>query len=153
MADFKDITERATDFFDILPPDWQDVIVPVWDLYRNLAQVYVLEDHGRICAGGIIFFGMPPDMDHFRDECQHWLAKGYHYIGFVWVPENQRKKNYGSEWLWSLVHTNPQQGFWLTTEEKALKAFYTQNNFRYIKTLRHMDLEEQVFGYFPAMPH
>jgi GNAT superfamily N-acetyltransferase len=152
MADFKDITDRPTAFFDILPADWQEGIVPVWDHYKDKARVYVLVYGHQICAGGIVFFEQPPDMEHFSDECRYWLDKGFHYIGFIWVPENQRNKNYGSKWIRSLLAHNPGQGYWLTTEEKALSAFYTQNKFRYRKTIRHKELEEQVFEFIPVMP-
>lgn len=150
MPFFKDITDEAFAFFDTLPPDWQEAIVPVWDQYMEHSRVYILEEAGQICAGGIVFYGMPPEMDHFREEATRWVAKGYHYIGFVWVPENQRKKKYGSAWLLSLIQRNPEQGYWLTTEESALTEFYTRNQFRYIKTLRHRHCEEQLLVYIPA---
>ncbi len=150
MGDFKDITDRAFAFFDILPTDWQDAIVPIWDTYREHARVYILEEENQICAGGVIFFGIPPDMDAFREESGYWAAQGYHYIGFVWVPENKRKKKYGSAWLRSLIEHNPEQGYWLTTEEAALTEFYTRNQFRYVRTLRHRQLEEQLLVYNPS---
>ncbi len=143
----EDVTSEAEVFFEILPQDWQDTIVPYWGDYGHNAIIYVLRIDGEICAGGIVFLVLPPEMGDFWEEAQYWFQKGYHYIGFVWVPEHRRNLNYGSIWLSELKKLDPSQKYWLTTEEKPLKRFYDTNGFRYIKTLVHGDIEEDLFIY------
>lgn len=142
-----EILVNAKIFFDLLPKDWQDSIVPYWRNYSESAKVYVLKKDGEICAGGIVFNSLPPEMEHFRKEVNYWLKRYYLYIGFIWVPEDKRKQNYGFEWLFNLKRQNPAQKFWLTTEEKQLKSFYIKNGFRYEKTLFYNEIEEDLFLY------
>jgi diamine N-acetyltransferase len=138
---FKDITSKPEPFFNILPNDWQESIVPFWDLYKDIAKVYVIEIQQKIYVGGIVFFEIPPDMENFKDEAIYWSNKEYYYIGYVWTAEDVRGQNYGSKWLAHLIENDPNQHFWLTTENTELRYFYEKNGFTFIKKLVNESIE------------
>lgn len=144
---FKNITARPNSFFNLLPLDWQEAILPFWDKFKKSSEVYILEENDEIIAGGIVFSKCPPDLEFFKDEAREWFDKGYLYIGFIWVPENYRHQNFGSLWLKHLKMQDPNQKYWLTIEEENLRAFYEKNDFQYIKTLQNDSIKEQLFIY------
>jgi hypothetical protein len=139
------ILKNKTAFFDLLPLEWQESILPIWNTCEEQAQILTLEQDHEICAGGIVFSASTPEMEVYKEEAHHWFLKGYLYIGYVWVPENKRNKNYGSLWLKNLLLRDPTQHYWLTTEEKKLRYFYEKAGFTYVKTMRSQNLEEELF--------
>lgn len=144
------ITEQPHLFFDLLPADWQETLLPEWSFYKNYAQVLVLHQGDEICAGGIIFESFSPGMEAFEVTAEEWFDKGYKYVGYVWVPERQRGKGYGSLWLKTLIQQFPKSGFWLTTEEKELRKLYEHNYFNFQQSLRTGTIEEDLFVHDPA---
>ncbi len=145
MPVLKNITNNPTLFFEILPEDWQESIIPHWSILKDSTQVFVLEEHQEICAGGIIFSSVFHEMDGYKEEAKHWFSKDYLYLGYIWVPLEKRNNNYGSTWMNNLLHLDRQQKYWLTTEDKSLKYFYKKIGFSYIKTLRFNGVEEELF--------
>ena len=138
------------DFFKILPPDWQDAIVYIWEDYKRDAHIYVLLDEGEIVAGGIVFKGTPPNRTDFEIEAgEEYIKKGYHYIGFLYVISHRRKENLGSKWLEALKGRFPEQAYWLTIEEEGLKKFYVRNGFECVATSTDPDLPEWLFVFVP----
>lgn len=128
--EFRQINDNYQDFFKILPIDWQDDIVPIWDDYVDVPKIFVLTDFSKIVAGGIVFNSAPPNRTEFEIvEGEPYLAKGYHYIGFLFVDPDRRNEALGTRWLTALKHQFPDQCFWLTIEEEALKNFYIKNGF------------------------
>ncbi len=144
MQKFKIYNDKANSFFEILPKDWQEGIVPFWENYKKTTKIYVLEDNKEILAGGLVFSECPPDMDFFKLEAQEWLEKGYLYLGFLWVPKKFRNKSLGTLWLNTLKKLDENQKYWLTIEEDNLRYFYEKNNFEYEKTIQNDSNTEQL---------
>lgn len=134
-------------FFKLLPKSWQKAIVPYWETYTGKAVIYVLEEHGTVVAGGVLFKDLFKDVKAFQEEAKHWFDKGYFYIGYIWVVKSKRGQNLGSKWLIGLLKEHPNQKFWLTIEEENLKNFYLKNGFRLIKKLQKGSTTEWLLVY------
>ncbi|WP_169720735.1 GNAT family N-acetyltransferase [Arenibacter certesii] len=151
--EFLDITDNYLKFFDILPEDWQEVIGPIWLEYSKTASIYALMDGGVIVAGGILFRSSPPNRTNFEiEKGALYVSKGYHYIGFLFVHPEHRNKALGSRWLKILKTEFPNQGFWLTIEEDALKTFYLKNEFVCVSESTDTENPEWMFVYEPVKP-
>jgi GNAT superfamily N-acetyltransferase len=144
MKKFTVYNDRANSFFEILPVDWQEGIVPYWENYKKTTTIYVLEENNQIRAGGLVFSECPPDMEFYKNEALEWFEKGYLYLGFLWVPQQFRNQNLGSLWLNSLKEQNENQKYWLTIEEDNLRYFYEKNNFIYCETIINELVKEDV---------
>ncbi len=141
---FKVCTDTS-EFFKILPKDWQDGIVPFWERYKETTKCYVLLDNNQIIAGGLVFSTCPPDMLYAEAESNTWLHKGYQYLGFIFVIEERRQQNLGSLWLSELKAMHPKQSYWLTIEDLKLDAFYVKNGFQRRKYLYNNGVEEGLY--------
>ncbi len=131
---FKETTDKPERFFDILPADWQESIVPYWTDYAHTARIFVMESATEVVGGGIVFSTVSPDCQPaFRKEAQEWFDAGYLYIGFLWISEVHRDKQLGTKWLQQLYNKLPDQNFWLSIDELRLSAFYNRNGFELIK--------------------
>ncbi|PNQ73082.1 hypothetical protein C1T31_08820 [Hanstruepera neustonica] len=144
MITFKRLTD-AKRFFELLPLDWQDNILPQWPQIQERSTIYVLASEEDILAGGIVFSEIIPEMEAYKTEAQYWFSQHYAYIGYVWVPLEKRHNNYGTLWLKNLLALDTQQGYWLTTEEPQLQYFYEKAGFQWVKTLRYDGVEENLF--------
>ena len=149
--DFSVLKDGPQLFFEILPQDWKDAIVPIWDDCSNEANIYVLRDEGEVIAGGIVFKGIPPHMTDFEIEnSEKYIKKGYRYIGFLYVVPHRRNEALGSRWLQALKNRFPKQAFWLTTEEEGLERFYIKNGFECVAASPDRDLPEWLFAWRPT---
>lgn len=137
---------QPLEFFRILPPDWQGNIVPFWSSFKDSSTIYVLKEHSKIVAGGILFSKLPPNPTLLDRSYAPLLEKGYLYIGFLYVLPEMRLHHLGSEWLTRLKNKNPKQGFWLSIEEDSLKEFYQKNGFS-IAGESHSEPREWVLTY------
>ena len=144
--DFKELID-CTEFFNMLPLDWQESILPFWDLYKNSTKCYVLLDHEKPVAGGLVFSKCSPDMLYNKEEAETWFNKGYFYLGFIYVIEERRGHNLGSEWLSHLKEINPKQKYWLTIEDLGLHGFYIKNGFSKVRALYHENQEEIIYSF------
>lgn len=148
--DFIALESGAKEFFRIIPSDWQDIIVPIWDIYRENAIIYVLMDQGSIVAGGIVFEQDPPNMTDFElREGEKYRNAGFHYIGFLYVDPNRRNQALGTQWLNALKAKQPNQSYWLTIEEEGLQTFYEKNGFQCISQSKDPTNKEWLFLYLP----
>jgi hypothetical protein len=142
---FSNATNNPEEFFNILPEDWQDLIVPYWESYKDVAKIYVLKEDEEVVAGGLVFSKSLPDMSDFERSLQHLFKEGYLYIGFIWVPLDKRNRNLASQWLTLLKNQDPTQKYWLTIEEEWLKHFYEKNGFKLIKESDDTDNKEWLY--------
>ena len=129
---FREVTRNPALFFDILPGDWSESIVPFWLQYENTARVFVIQMGGEVAGGGIIFTTNPPDTAYVA-EARELFNAGYMYIGFLWVSEKHRGKKLGLEWIHQIRRHYPNQKFWLAIDEYWLKTFYERAGFSVIK--------------------
>ena len=130
-----DYSNKAASFFNMLPNDWQEVIVPQWSEYSNSSNILVLKDTNELLGGGIIFDGLSPDMKSHEKVAQKYLEQNFKYLGFIWIKENHRSKGLGKLWLQEVFRIYPHQGFWLSIEEESLKGFYEKLGFSLSETL------------------
>jgi len=137
------------DFFNILPLDWQETILPLWKDLKTTTKGYLLLENNQIMAGGLVFSQCPPDMFYAKDEANKWINKSYLYLGFIYVIEEKRYQNLGSVWLNNLKSMNPEQKYWLTIEDFKLDTFYVKNGFNKLKSLYNNEQEEWLYVYEP----
>ncbi|MCH4553731.1 GNAT family N-acetyltransferase [Aestuariibaculum lutulentum] len=138
---------KVRSFFSILPRDWQESILPLWEDYKSSTECFVLNEANEIVAGGLVFTKCPPDMLYVKHEADFWFEAGYKYLGFIYVSESRRGQNLGSYWLNSLKEMYPETKFWLTIEDLNLHHFYVKNGFLYVKTLHHGEQKEGLYLY------
>lgn len=144
------VNHRSTDFFKILPQDWQEIIKVIWDKVKVTSTIYAIVEKNSIIVGGIIFTDKLPEMTKFElEQGQPYFDLGYDYIGFLWVDEKRRNEQLGSKWLSLLKKNNIQQGFWLTVEEENLKNFYEKNGFTTIAQSEEIENMEWLCVYEP----
>lgn len=141
---FKEIT-AYNQFFNILPIDWQESILPSWEIYEKTTKCYVLQENDKLIAGGLVFSECPPDMLYAKEEADSWFENDYFYLGFIYVLEEKRGQNLGSIWLSNLKNINPKQKYWLTIEDLELHNFYTKNGFKKVKSLFNDSQEEIIY--------
>jgi diamine N-acetyltransferase len=141
---FKEITTES-DFFNILPLDWQDSILPFWETYKSTTKCYVLLENDIVIAGGLVFSECSPDMLYDKEEADSWFKNGYLYLGFIYVLEEKRGNNLGSIWLSSIKDKFPNQKYWLTIEDLGLHDFYTKNGFTKVKPLFNDKQQEIIY--------
>lgn len=142
---FRKLKNNPQLFFEILPQDWQEEIVPFWDDYKNDAKIYIIENSNTIIGGGIVFHKSPPDFEYFETEATTLFNNGYLYLGFIWIDAQQRNRNLGSFWLNQLKAQNVQQKYFLLTEEDYLQHFYEKNSFSRIKSVQNQDHAEWLY--------
>ncbi|NKI27128.1 GNAT family N-acetyltransferase [Arenibacter sp. 6A1] len=146
--DFTVLESDSKEFFKIIPPDWQDIIIPIWDTYRENAKIYVLLDQGSIVAGGIVFEQDPPNMTDFElAEGKKYRDVSFQYIGFLYVNPNRRNQALGTQWLNALKAKKPKQSYWLTIEEEGLHAFYEKNGFQLVSKSKDPSNREWLLIY------
>lgn len=144
---FKHLSKNTNSFFNCLPQDWQDEIVPFWNAYQDTSKIYTLQENDQIIGGGIVFSTPPPDIDYFKEEAQEWFSNGFLYIGFLWIDEDKRNNNLGSFWLDELKRNHPEQNYWLLIEEERLHRFYQRNGFILNKTISHDEHPEWLYSF------
>lgn len=148
--EFKNYTAKAHVFFEMLPSDWKDNIVPFWDDLKSTTQLFVLIENETIIAGGLVFSKCPPDLMYYKKKANKWFEKGYLYLGFIFVDERQRNRSLGSLWLENIKKQYPKTGFWLAIEDENLHKFYYKNDFEKVETIKNIDLqEESIYAFTP----
>lgn len=145
-----ELKQSSKSFFQLLPEDWQETIVPYWDNYRDSAKIYTLTSENKILGGGIVFSSVSPDTEVYYFEAQNMLNQGYLYLGFLWVNKDFREKGFGSLWLKELLKKNPGQKYWLSIEDFGLSSFYIKNGFKILKQLDVNGSAEWIMIYEPS---
>lgn len=144
---FKDYTTKAEHFFAILPTDWQEDIVPVWENYKNNTKIYVLKENNTIIGGGMVFSTLSPDLQDVPEIAEKYYQKNLLYLAFIWVAETHRGKGLGTLWLNELIKLTPNQNYWLTIDDLKLKAFYENVGFKLGENYLNNGWEEWVMVY------
>ena len=131
MMAFKEILNPTVEFFDFLPLEWQQELLPQWPALLKSANVYGLfRDNAQenLITMGIVFSQDLPQLTPYEKTIKNLLS-GYSYIGYVYTLPEFRGKGYASQWFSGLKTHYPKHNFWLTIEEPALADFYQKNNF------------------------
>lgn len=133
------VITKEDDFFQLLPELWKDCLLPYWDDYRDATHILGIYKEDELLGGGLIFTKPAPDTSPYLEYANSLFARGYLYIGFLWINEQHRRKGLGKEWLEGARMLFPENRFWLAIEEEDLKPFYNQNGFSHAKTIHHSD--------------
>ena len=142
-------TSNPKMFFEMLPQDWQEHIVPYWENLKVTSQLFVLVENGKVLAGGLVFSKCPPDMMYYESEANTWFKKGYLYLGYIFVDEAQRNRKLGSLWLDKIKEVFPTNGLWLSIEDVNLHKFYIKNGFRKTATVLNEGHKESIYAFKP----
>lgn len=148
--ELRNYTEQPIHFFNLLPRDWKELIMPFWNDLKLYANLYVLVENNIVLAGGMVFSKCPPDMMYYEHEANEWFKKGYLYLGYIFVDETQRHSHLGSLWLDKIKKEFPRRGFWLSIEDENLHKFYDKNGFRRVATIMNGDTEESIYVFEPS---
>ena len=140
---------KVNEFFDLLPIDWQQSIVPYWKDYKNDTEVYLLVEENKVVGGGLVFSRNSPDMLSQGNIAEKYFQQGYKYIAYLWISQNHRSKGYGKYWLQKLQHKNPMQRYWLTIEEQSLLSFYEKLGFSLYENICNEGVNEWVLATSP----
>src|SRR5690606_19187988 len=146
---YLDLKQAPETFFNILPKDWQNEIVPYWKNYANTATVNILTIKGEILGGGIVFSKVAPDTMIYKEEAENMFKKGFLYLGFLWIKPRYRNKGLASLWLKDIFNKNPDQKYWLSIEDYLLANFYLKNGFKIFKELTIEGNTEWIMTYTP----
>jgi diamine N-acetyltransferase len=149
MFDLVELKYNQQQFFEMLPKDWQDAIVPYWNDYSSTSKIYVFFEGNEVIAGGILFYTMPPDLIWNKKNLQPWFDNGYVYIGFLYVAEHKRHQKLGSLWIEKLKTLMPNQKFWLVIEDESLGKFYEKHHFNKEQTIVNQNNIEWVYAFKP----
>tara|TARA_R110001583_G_scaffold69109_2_gene196114 strand:+ start:4428 stop:4883 length:456 start_codon:yes stop_codon:yes gene_type:complete len=147
---FSSLNKTPQKFFNILPQEWQEIIVPQWKNYKNTASIFVFKEKGELIAGGIIFEKSHPNMTDFEKEYQFFYEENYFYIGFVWVIPEKRNHQLATKWLTKIKEENKNQKYWLTVEDESLKYFYEKNAFKLVAESKNSEAKEWIFTFKPS---
>lgn len=140
---FKEVTPDPQRFFDIMQADWKASIAPFWNDFAKTARVYTLETDTEVLGGGIIFTTIPPaTIDEIG--AQKMFDSGLLYIGFLYIKEDYRGCNLGTEWLQEVRQLYQGRNFWLTIDEYRLNSFYNRNGFHIVEEVDNGDWSEWV---------
>ena len=126
--EFKNIAHPDHAFFDFLPQDWKDELLPQWINLKATAQVFVLEEHLQVVCMGILFYKVLPNLSPLEKIVRKQF-EDYLYIGYLYTLPQYRSRGLASKWLETVKQYAPQKNFWLTVEDPNLVPFYTQNGF------------------------
>lgn len=132
---FVDLTNQPHRFFNILPKDWQEDIVPFWKDYQSSSSIYGIELQQEIVGGGIVFKQVAPDVQHYKEEAEKLLNMNLLYFAFLWLDPVLRGKNLGSWWISQLKEHYKPTDFWLSVEDAGLLDFYQRNGFKVYKEI------------------
>jgi hypothetical protein len=147
---FEQLKGNPKQFFDILPQDWKNSIIPNWVYYKNSAKIYVIKENFEIICGGIVFTEALKEMTPFEIKFKHLFNEGYYYLGYIWVAEHKRNQQLATKWLNALKSKNPSQKYWLTIEEEPLNYFYKKNGFNlFAESDDTAEVKEWIFTYNP----
>ena len=149
IMELKNCTTKPDLFFDMLPSDWREYIVPFWEDLKKVAQLFVLFEKGTVLAGGLVFSKCPPDMMYYEHDANEWFRKGYLYLGYIFVDVTQRHRQLGSLWLQKIKKEFPKNGLWLSIEDENLHKFYVKNGFKKVATVINGELEEGIYVFEP----
>src|SRR5690606_26312422 len=76
-------TKQYDLFFNMLPLDWQEVLLHSSAVYEDSTVCYVVIDADEIVAGGLVLSKCPTDMLYDKEEADAWFEKGYLYLEFI----------------------------------------------------------------------
>ncbi|PIQ49919.1 MAG: hypothetical protein COW03_02740 [Cytophagales bacterium CG12_big_fil_rev_8_21_14_0_65_40_12] len=132
------LSENPSAFFELLPIDWQESLLPAWDELAPVSEVMGMVCDEVLIGGGILISSHSQETDSYSDLAEFYYASGHLYIGYLWVAESHRGQNLGAFWLKEVENHFPQNSFWLSIIDPALGAFYERNGFKLTQAL---DLE------------
>ena len=144
---FRSLEKDPIQFFNILPQDWQQIIVPNWEEFKDSASIYVFKENEAVIAGGIVFKSGHPNSTDFENKYNYLYDEKYYYIGFLCVIPEKRNQQLASKWLSKVHSLNTNQKYWLTIEEASLQNFYQKNGYKLLAESNTSQSKECILTY------
>lgn len=139
------LSENPSVFFDLLPSDWQESLLPAWDELAPISEVLGIMCDEVLIGGGILISSHSQETDGYSDLAEVYYTSSHLYIGYLWVAESHRGQNLGAFWLKEVANLFPQNSFWLSIVDPALGAFYERNGFKLTHALDLKTGKEWVY--------
>lgn len=125
---FNKVNQPPISFFDFLPKDWKEVLIPQWDRLKTTSELYVIWNANELVCMGIVFQKYLPNLS--REEQAAWTNfKDALYIGYLYTVPKYRGKGMATLWFESLKKEYPNSTFWLAIEQPTLMKFYSKLGF------------------------
>lgn len=145
IISFKELNHLPHLFFNLLPYEWKETLVPYWPQYTSSATILGTYVNQRLVGGGIIF--KQPTLETVNyPMAETYFNFGCPYIGYLWVSEPFRHLGLGSAWLDEVAQRHQKTGTWLSIEENQLLDFYQRNGYQLDHHLVNADTEEWILG-------
>lgn len=129
----------------IYPADWASILEPQWLQLRKTAEVYALYTGESLKCIGIIFSEELPAFSPIEAAVQSRF-NDYDYLGYLFTPESERGKGWGSLWVNQLLQKQPYPKLWLSIESRELEYFYGKLGFKPVD-LKGSVAEEYILYY------
>ena len=125
------VTEMPKLFFDFLPRDWGEHILPLWPNLKETSDIYTLKnERNKLVCGGIVFKESLPTPSSIQKTFISSVDKNWYYLGYIYTDTAYRNQGLASKWLHEVMNLDKNVSYWLTTEEQALSDFYLKNGFQ-----------------------
>ncbi|MFM1808300.1 MAG: hypothetical protein RLZZ242_1025 [Bacteroidota bacterium] len=145
-AQWVNIELSQRDIRAIYPADWAAILEPQWLHLRKTAEVYALYVGESLKCIGIIFTEQLPELSPIETAFRMQF-EDYDYLGYLFTPEAERKKGWGSLWIKKLLEKEAYPKIWLSIESIELAYFYQKLGFKPVE-LDGTNAEEYLL-YFP----
>lgn len=117
------------DIRSLYPPDWAAILEPQWLHLRKTAEVYALYTGESLKCIGIVFPDELPALSPIESTVQSRF-EDYDYLGYLFTPEAERGKGWGTLWMKKLLEKQAYPKLWLSIESKELEYFYGKLGFK-----------------------
>ena len=117
-----------SEFFNILPQDWRDDLLPQWQDLEGTSDVFVVKYRADVISGGIVFHQMLPQLSAVEFQAS-MLFKNVPYIGYIYTQPEYRSLGAASFWFHALFNRRKNQSYWLSIEDLRLSFFYQKFGF------------------------
>ena len=145
---FNKVTQPPISFFDFLPEDWKEELLPQWDNLRSSSEVYTITIDCELICMGIVFKEVLPKLSLAEKRVQK-LFVNYSYIGYLYTLPKYRGQGFATKWFEFIKKQDSKRNFWLAIEESILIAFYSKHGFKkYVQSTYNDHAQEELILYY-----
>lgn len=145
---FNKVTQPPISFFDFLPEDWKEELLPQWDNLRSSSEVYTITIDCELICMGIVFKEVLPKLSLAEKRVQKMFVN-YSYIGYLYTLPKYRGQGFATKWFEFIKKQDPKRNFWLAIEESILIEFYSKHGFKkYDQSTNNDHAQEELILYY-----
>lgn len=145
---FNKVTQPPISFFDFLPEDWKEELLPQWDNLRSSSEVYTITIDRELICMGIVFKEVLPKLSMTEKRVQKMFIN-YSYIGYLYTLPKYRGQGFATKWFEFIQKQDPKRNFWLAIEESNLIEFYSKLGFKkYEDSEDFEDFQDEYILYY-----